>query len=91
MINSSLSLSSNSHIHPSHVGSSGSSNTIGGIGSNGNGGGGGGLGSTSGIIPTQISVGLRSPSQSAVTSSFSEYRFKPEVVTTSNRIQESCI
>lgn len=36
---------------------------------------------------------LLSPNQSnnQVTSSFSEYRFRPEVVTTSNRIQESCI
>lgn len=48
--------------------------------------------------PAQMSssvVGsLLSPNQSSsnqVTSSFSEYRFKPEVVTTSNRIQESCI
>lgn len=47
--------------------------------------------------PAQMSssvVGsLLSPNQSSnqVTSSFSEYRFRPEVVTTSNRIQESCI
>lgn len=46
------------------------------------------------IMPAaQMSVGgLLSPTQAGtVTSSFSEYRFKPEVVTTSNRIQESCI
>ncbi|XP_052899973.1 hemicentin-1 [Anopheles moucheti] len=35
---------------------------------------------------------LSSPaSQSLVTSTLNEYRFRPEVVTTSNRIQESCI
>lgn len=54
-----------------------------------------GSGSTSsnvGMVPSQMTVGLLSPTQAGtVTSSFSEYRFKPEVVTTSNRIQESCI
>ncbi|XP_037920773.1 neural cell adhesion molecule 2 [Hermetia illucens] len=39
-----------------------------------------------------MEVSLLSPNnQSVVTSSLSEYRFRPEVVTTSNRIQESCI
>lgn len=45
-------------------------------------------------IQLPMGVSLLSPSnhnQSLVTSSLSEYRFRPEVVTTSNRIQESCI
>ncbi|XP_063706128.1 uncharacterized protein LOC134835187 [Culicoides brevitarsis] len=45
------------------------------------------------LSTTSVVGALLSPStsQNQVTSSFSEYRFKPEVVTTSNRIQESCI
>lgn len=45
-------------------------------------------------MPSKGVGSLLSPNQSSgnqVTSSFSEYRFRPEVVTTSNRIQESCI
>lgn len=45
-------------------------------------------------IQLPINISLLSPNnhnQSLVTSSLSEYRFRPEVVTTSNRIQESCI
>ncbi|GAB0092793.1 uncharacterized protein DMENIID0001_078290 [Sergentomyia squamirostris] len=42
-------------------------------------------------LPLPLGVGLLSPNQSHVTSSLNEYRFRPEVVTTSNRIQESCI
>lgn len=38
-----------------------------------------------------MEVSLLSPNNPSVTSSISEYRFRPEVVTTSNRIQESCI
>ncbi|XP_062702027.1 hemicentin-1 [Aedes albopictus] len=57
--------------------------------------------STSTTLPLPSIVGgvgvgvsnlLSSPaSQSLVTSTLNEYRFRPEVVTTSNRIQESCI
>ncbi|XP_031624769.1 neural cell adhesion molecule 2 isoform X1 [Contarinia nasturtii] len=44
-------------------------------------------------IQLPMGVSLLSPTnhQSLVTSSLSEYRFRPEIVTTSNRIQESCI
>lgn len=47
-------------------------------------------------IQLPMGVSLLSPNNhhhntSLVTSSLSEYRFRPEVVTTSNRIQESCI
>ncbi|KAG4071003.1 hypothetical protein HA402_001440 [Bradysia odoriphaga] len=41
--------------------------------------------------PIPLGVTLLSPNNQLVTSSLSEYRFRPEVVTTSNRIQESCI
>ncbi|XP_017484697.1 PREDICTED: uncharacterized protein LOC108373335, partial [Rhagoletis zephyria] len=41
--------------------------------------------------PQPMEVSLLSPNNPSVTSSLSEYRFRPEVVTTSNRIQESCI
>ncbi|XP_055848284.1 hemicentin-2 [Episyrphus balteatus] len=41
--------------------------------------------------PQPMEVSLLSPNNQSVTSSLSEYRFRPEVVTTSNRIQESCI
>ncbi|XP_058467805.1 titin [Malaya genurostris] len=45
-----------------------------------------------GGVGVGVSSLLSSPaSQSHVTSSLNEYRFRPEVVTTSNRIQESCI
>ncbi|XP_055382348.1 protein turtle homolog A [Condylostylus longicornis] len=41
--------------------------------------------------PQPMEVSLLNPNNQSVTSSLSEYRFRPEVVTTSNRIQESCI
>ncbi|XP_065086587.1 hemicentin-1-like [Ochlerotatus camptorhynchus] len=45
-----------------------------------------------GGVGVGVSNLLSSPaSQSLVTSTLNEYRFRPEVVTTSNRIQESCI
>ncbi|TDG44787.1 hypothetical protein AWZ03_008761 [Drosophila navojoa] len=43
------------------------------------------------LTPQPMEVSLLSPNNASVTSSLSEYRFRPEVVTTSNRIQESCI
>ncbi|XP_030370530.1 protein turtle homolog A [Scaptodrosophila lebanonensis] len=43
------------------------------------------------LTPQPMEVSLLSPNNPSVTSSLSEYRFRPEVVTTSNRIQESCI
>lgn len=43
------------------------------------------------MIPHPMEVSLSSPRNQSVTSSLSEYRFRPEIVTTSNRIQESCI
>lgn len=43
------------------------------------------------LTPQPMEVSLLSPNNTSVTSSLSEYRFRPEVVTTSNRIQESCI
>ncbi|XP_055618631.1 hemicentin-1 [Toxorhynchites rutilus septentrionalis] len=44
----------------------------------------GGVGGVGGLLSSPAS-------QSLVTSTLNEYRFRPEVVTTSNRIQESCI
>ncbi|KAL5283989.1 hypothetical protein ACFFRR_006326 [Megaselia abdita] len=43
------------------------------------------------MTPHPMEVSLSSPRNQSVTSSLSEYRFRPEIVTTSNRIQESCI
>ncbi|XP_026850663.1 hemicentin-1 [Drosophila persimilis] len=45
------------------------------------------------LTPQPMEVSLLSPNHPSVTSSLSEYRFRtgPEIVTTSNRIQESCI
>ncbi|XP_068153832.1 protein turtle homolog B isoform X1 [Drosophila tropicalis] len=45
------------------------------------------------LTPQPMEVSLLSPNNPSVTSSLSEYRFRtgPEIVTTSNRIQESCI
>ena len=42
--------------------------------------------------PVPLAVSAVSPSQALVTrATFSDYRFGPEIITTSNRIQESCI
>ena len=38
-----------------------------------------------------MSVGLISPNQSIVTSTLNEFRFRPELLASSNRLQESCI
>ncbi|XP_070493801.1 neural cell adhesion molecule 2 [Chironomus tepperi] len=38
-----------------------------------------------------MSVGLISPNQSIVTSTLNEFRFRPELLANSNRLQESCI
>ncbi|ALC47181.1 CG14372 [Drosophila busckii] len=43
------------------------------------------------LTPQPMEVSLLSPNNASVTSSLSEHRFRPEIVTTSNRIQESCI
>jgi hypothetical protein len=41
--------------------------------------------------PMPMSVGLISPNQSIVTSTLNEFRFRPELLANSNRLQESCI
>jgi len=42
-------------------------------------------------ISLPMSVGIISPNQSIVTSTLNEFRFRPELLATSNRLQESCI
>ena len=49
------------------------------------------LGGPSVNIPHPMSVGLISPNQSIVTSTLNEFRFRPELLANSNRLQESCI
>jgi hypothetical protein len=49
------------------------------------------LGGPSVNISLPMSVGLISPNQSIVTSTLNEFRFRPELLANSNRLQESCI
>lgn len=49
------------------------------------------LGGPSVNISHPMSVGLISPNQSIVTSTLNEFRFRPELLANSNRLQESCI
>ena len=49
------------------------------------------LQSTGSSVSHPMSVGLISPNQSIVTSTLNEFRFRPELLATNNRLQESCI